>query len=213
MRSPVPDCGHRAADSGAGRPAPALIAGVGARRGVPEAEVLELIGAVLAAAGRPPAALAALATVTAKAAEPGLLGAARRLGVPLRSYPAAALAAVPVPAPSAAVRAAAGTPSVAEAAALLAAGPGARLIAGKRASAPDGRPPMATCALAAPTGADTWGSSAITSGTEGATAARPAGADIVLPSPGPPRPGADRRTADVDGSRPVGETPGSKETL
>ncbi|WP_189306632.1 cobalamin biosynthesis protein, partial [Streptomyces albospinus] len=63
MNRPGRDGGHRAADSGAGRPAAVLVAGVGARRGVPEAEVLELIGAVLAAAGRAPAALAALATV------------------------------------------------------------------------------------------------------------------------------------------------------
>ncbi|MFI1201474.1 cobalamin biosynthesis protein [Streptomyces sp. NPDC020883] len=126
-----------------------LVAGVGARRGVSAAEVRELVRAALAAAGREPGALVGLATVAAKAAEPGLLGAAREFGVPLWSFPAAELAAVRVPGPSAAVRAAVGTPSVAEAAALLAAGPGAVLVAGKRVSAPKGRPGAATCALAA----------------------------------------------------------------
>ncbi|TBO56434.1 threonine-phosphate decarboxylase [Streptomyces kasugaensis] len=126
-----------------------MVAGVGASRGVPVAEVLDLVAATLARAGYASRAVTALATVAARAAEPGLVGAARRLGVPLRSYPAEALAAVPVPAPSDAARAAVGTPSVAEAAALLAAGPGAELLIGKRKSAPPGRAARATCALAA----------------------------------------------------------------
>ncbi|MGX7761795.1 cobalamin biosynthesis protein [Streptomyces angustmyceticus] len=119
-----------------------LVAGLGARRGVPVSDVLELLAASCAAAGYAVGQVTALATVAAKAAEPGLTGAARELGVPLRSFPAAALAAVRVPEPSAAAAAAVGTPSVAEAAALLAAGPGAALAAGKRKSA------RATCALA-----------------------------------------------------------------
>ncbi|KIZ17889.1 hypothetical protein SNA_10880 [Streptomyces natalensis ATCC 27448] len=127
-----------------------VVVGVGAGRGVPVSEVLELIAAARAAAGCAHRPLAALATVAAKADEPGLVGAARRLGVPLWSYPAGALAAVGVPAPSGAVAAAVGTPSVAEAAALLAAGPGGQLLAGKRKSAPRGRPARATCALAVP---------------------------------------------------------------
>ncbi|MEU9120785.1 cobalamin biosynthesis protein [Streptomyces sp. NPDC048506] len=129
-----------------------LVVGVGARRGVTAAEVLDLIATARAASGCAARPVAALATVEAKAAEPGLVGAARRLGVPLRAFPAAALAAVRVPAPSAAAAAAVGTPSVAEAAALLAAGPGAVLIAGKRSSARPGRPARATCALAVSTG-------------------------------------------------------------
>ncbi|WP_369356244.1 cobalamin biosynthesis protein [Streptomyces sp. cg2] len=133
-----------------------LVAGVGARRGVSAAEVRELVRAALAAAGPEPGALVGLATVAAKAAEPGLLGAAREFGVPLWSFPAAELAAVRVPGPSAAVRAAVGTPSVAEAAALLAAGPGAVLVVGKRVSAPKGRPGAATCALAATPTAKPW---------------------------------------------------------
>lgn len=60
-----------------------------------------------------------VATVDAKADEPGIVGAAARLGVPVRTYPAAALATVRVPNPSDAADGAVGTPSVAEAAALI----------------------------------------------------------------------------------------------
>ncbi|MGW1378324.1 cobalamin biosynthesis protein [Streptomyces sp. NPDC002446] len=143
----------RRAVGGAGGAGAPLVAGVGASRGVPVDEVLELIMATRAAAGLAGRPLAALATVAAKADEPGLTGAARRLGVPLLSFPAAALAAVRVPDPSRAAAAAVGTPSVAEAAALLGAGPGAELVAGKRKSAPLGRPARATCALAGPAAA------------------------------------------------------------
>ncbi|WP_411146180.1 Rv2231c family pyridoxal phosphate-dependent protein CobC [Streptomyces sp. x-80] len=144
-----PAAGTPPATADATAPPPALVAGVGASRGVPVAEVLDLVAATLARAGYASGGVTALATVAARAAEPGLVGAARRLGVPLRSYPAEALAAVPVPAPSSTARAAVGTPSVAEAAALLAAGPGAELLVGKRKSAPPGRAARATCALAA----------------------------------------------------------------
>ncbi|MGW7551223.1 cobalamin biosynthesis protein [Streptomyces rimosus] len=125
-----------------------VVVGVGARRGVPAAEVLTLIADSLALAGLPPDAVTALATVDTKASEPGLAEAARRLGVPLLTYPAAVLAAVSVPHPSHAPLAAASTPSVAEAAALTAAGGGpgpAELVVGKRKSLPGAR---ATCAVA-----------------------------------------------------------------
>jgi histidinol-phosphate aminotransferase len=69
-----------------------------------------------------------LATLDTRAAEPGLRHAAERLGWPLTGYPAAALAAVAVPAPSDRVARAVGTPSVAEAAALLG---GGQLVVGK----------------------------------------------------------------------------------
>ncbi|MGW1839429.1 cobalamin biosynthesis protein [Streptomyces sp. NPDC002067] len=124
--------------------------GVGAARGVPEDEVLSLVRAALAEAG---GTVAALATVGAKAAEAGLTGAARRLGVALLAFPAGELAGVRVPGGgSAAALAAVGTPSVAEAAALLAAGPGAQLLVGKRKSAPPAGPSRATCAVAAAPG-------------------------------------------------------------
>ncbi|WP_443052051.1 Rv2231c family pyridoxal phosphate-dependent protein CobC [Streptomyces sp. NBC_00250] len=95
--------------------------GVGARSGVPVDEVLALIEAVLREAGLRRADVRSLATLDARAAEPGITGAAEELGVPVRGFTAAELAAVPVPHPSALPLAATGTASVAEAAALLAA--------------------------------------------------------------------------------------------
>ncbi|WP_413252108.1 cobalamin biosynthesis protein [Streptomyces caniferus] len=207
MTSRAADEAPGAGDTGtAGAPLAPLVAGVGARRGVPVSEVLELIAASCAAAGYAPHQVVALATVAAKAAEPGLTGAARALGVPLRSFPAAALAAVRVPEPSTAAAAAVGTTSVAEAAALLAAGPGAVLAAGKRKSAP---PARATCALAGPAVTD---NGALTAGREGAAAVPSAGAVIVMASPNPPRRGPDRRTAVVGDPAPDSAPPGTKET-
>ncbi|MEU3036334.1 precorrin-3B C(17)-methyltransferase [Streptomyces griseoaurantiacus] len=121
---------------------PTLVVGVGASRGAPVAEVLGLVEDTLRGAGLSAASLAELATVDAKADEPGLLRAAERLGVPLVTYSAAELAEVDVPNPSKAPLAALGTPSVAEAAALLR---GGELLVPKRKSA--GRPAMATCAV------------------------------------------------------------------
>jgi len=122
------------------RPA-SLVVGVGGSRGVPAEEVRELIGRSLADAGLSDRSVAALATVAAKAEEPGIVAAAEHFGVPLLTYPADALAAIEVPNPSAAPLAAVGTPSVAEAAALASA-PGGELLVPKRKSA------MATAAVA-----------------------------------------------------------------
>lgn len=121
---------------------PSLLVGVGASRGVDAVEVLELVHRSLDEAALSPRSITALATVEAKARETGIVAAARRLGVELRTYPAPDLAAVDVPHPSEAALAAVGTPSVAEAAALVAAGPGGTLVVTKRRSA------MATCAVA-----------------------------------------------------------------
>ncbi|MER6259629.1 precorrin-3B C(17)-methyltransferase [Streptomyces sp900105245] len=124
---------------------PSLVVGVGASRGAPTEEVLGLIGEALREAGLSAGSVAELATVDAKAAEPGLVAAAGRLGVPLVAYSAEELAAVEVPNPSDAPLAAVGTPSVAEAAALAA---GGELLVPKRKSErADGRPAMATCAV------------------------------------------------------------------
>jgi cobalamin biosynthesis protein CbiG len=94
------------------------VVGVGARPGVSAAEVLAAVDAVLP----PGTGHVRLATLEARAAEPGVAAAAAARGWPLTGHPAAALAAVPVPAPSARVASAVGTPSVAEAAALLGGG-------------------------------------------------------------------------------------------
>ncbi|MDG4781641.1 precorrin-3B C(17)-methyltransferase [Micromonospora sp. WMMD961] len=124
---------------------PSLVAGVGASRGVPAAEVFELLHRALAEAGLDPASLRCLASADVKADEAGIRSTADALGVPLVTWPATRLAAVDVPNPSEVVRAAVGTPSVAEAAALL--GPDGRaadatLLVGKTATA------MATVAVA-----------------------------------------------------------------
>ncbi|MEV7327944.1 precorrin-3B C(17)-methyltransferase [Micromonospora sp. NPDC093244] len=124
---------------------PSLVAGVGASRGVPAAEVAELLHRVLVEAGLDPASLRCLASADVKADEAGIRDTADALGVPLVTWPATRLAAVDVPHPSEVVRAAVGTPSVAEAAALL--GPHGRpddatLLVGKTAST------MATVAVA-----------------------------------------------------------------
>ncbi len=116
--------------------------GVGASKGSPVEEILELIEGALREAGLSARSLAELATVDAKADEPGIVEAARRLGVPLVTYSSALLAEVDVPNPSDAPLAAVGTPSVAEAAALVR---GGELLVPKRKSA--ARPATATCAV------------------------------------------------------------------
>ncbi|MFJ1871635.1 precorrin-3B C(17)-methyltransferase [Streptomyces chartreusis] len=124
---------------------PSLVVGVGASRGAPADEVLGLVESALRDAGLSPASLAELATVDAKADEPGILEAAERLGVPLVTHSADELAVVEVPNPSDAPLAAVGTPSVAEAAALV--GGGELLVPKRKSERTDGRPAMATCAV------------------------------------------------------------------
>ncbi|WP_200301345.1 precorrin-3B C(17)-methyltransferase [Streptomyces adelaidensis] len=145
---PVIHVTDRLLDAGEGRVVlrpPSLVVGVGASKGAPVDEVLGLIGSALADAGLSARSLAELATVDAKAGEPGIVEAAARLGVPLVTHSAEELAAVEVPNPSDAPLAAVGTPSVAEAAALVR---GGELLVPKRKSErADGRPAMATCAV------------------------------------------------------------------
>lgn len=117
-----------------------VVVGVGGRAGVSVAEVCALVEETLRGAGLAVGSVTALATVESKAGEPGITGAAERFGVPLVSYPADRLAAITVPHPSEAARAATGTPSVAEAAALAG---GGELLVPKRRSV------SATCAVAA----------------------------------------------------------------
>ncbi len=112
---------------------PSLTVGVGASRGAPAGEIGMLIDGVLAEHGLSPRSVRHIATVEAKADEPGLRAVAAERGWRVVTVPAARLAAVPVPNPSEVVRRAVGTPSVAEAAAL--AEPGSALVVPKRASA------------------------------------------------------------------------------
>ncbi|MGW0709800.1 precorrin-3B C(17)-methyltransferase [Streptomyces sp. NPDC002643] len=124
---------------------PTLVVGVGASKGAPLDEVLTLIATALHDAGLSPKSLGEIATVDAKADEPGIVEAAERLGVPLVIYSAEELAGVEVPNPSDAPLTAVGTPSVAEAAALVR---GGELLVPKRKSErADGRPAMVTCAV------------------------------------------------------------------
>ncbi|MFF3381080.1 precorrin-3B C(17)-methyltransferase [Streptomyces sp. NPDC002680] len=124
---------------------PSLVVGVGASKGAPVDEVLGLVQGALADAGLSVASVAALATVDAKAGEPGIVGAAEQLGVPVLTYSAEELAGIDVPNPSAAPLAAVGTPSVAEAAALV--GGGELLVPKRKSERADGAPAMATCAV------------------------------------------------------------------
>jgi cobalamin biosynthesis protein CbiG len=98
--------------------------GICAVAGISPEEVLAAVDAVLPAG----AADVRLATLDARATEPGLVAAAARRGWPLTGHPAADLARVPVRSPSAQVATLVGTPSVAEAAALLG---GGGLVVGK----------------------------------------------------------------------------------
>jgi cobalt-precorrin 5A hydrolase/precorrin-3B C17-methyltransferase len=116
------------------RPA-SLVVGIGASRGATPGPLWELLAVALKRAGVDRVCVEAVATLDRKAAEPAILALGERLGVPVRTYEAAALAGITVPHPSEVVATAVGTPSVAEAAALLAAGPEASLVATKQVSA------------------------------------------------------------------------------
>ena len=109
-----------------------LVVGVGASRGAPASEVGALIDMALADAGLSPLSVAWVATVDAKADEPGIVEAVSARGWRLVCHAADRLARVTVPSPSAVVEAAVGTPSVAEAAALVG---GGELLVAKRTSA------------------------------------------------------------------------------
>ena len=117
---------------------PSLVAGLGCNRGTSHAALLALLSDTFATAGLTLNSLAALTSVDAKADEPGLVELAAGLHVPLLTYPAALLAGLDVPNPSAAPQAAVGTPSVAEASVLA---HGADLLVDKQKTA------EATCAV------------------------------------------------------------------
>jgi cobalt-precorrin 5A hydrolase len=123
----------------------AMIAlGIGCRRNAPVQDIEAVIAAALHAASLSAEAISLIATENDKAAEPGLVDAARRLGRPLVGIVKSELAKVShlVVTSSERVRQLKGVPSVAETAALAAVGQGARLILPRIANA------TATCALA-----------------------------------------------------------------
>ncbi len=117
--------------------------GVGCRAGVSGEAIAALVRRALAEFGAPEGE-PRMFTVAAKAEEPGLVEAARILGVTLTALPLAALEreATRILTPSRVVQSRFGVPAIAEAAALAGAGAGAKLL-GPRLAA-DG----ATCAVA-----------------------------------------------------------------
>lgn len=122
-----------------------LALGLGCDRGTPAATIAEVVDAALAevAATFPGASLvvAAAASIDLKANEAGLRELAANRGWRLAFYPAARLASVAVPNPSATVMRHTGTPSVSEAAALLAAGEAAPICEPERAARAGDLPP------------------------------------------------------------------------
>ena len=117
--------------------------GVGCRAGVAGEAIAALARRALKEAGAPEGEIC-MFTLAAKAAEPGIIEAARLLRAELTSLPLAALngQAERILTPSAPAQARFGAPNIAEAAALVGAGEGGRLL-GPRLAA-DG----ATCAVA-----------------------------------------------------------------
>jgi cobalt-precorrin 5A hydrolase len=117
--------------------------GVGCRSGVAGEAIAALARRALEEAGAPQGEIG-MFTLAAKAAEPGLIEAARIIGVALTPLPLAALSAQAgrILTPSASAQARFGAPNIAEAAALAGAGEDGLLI-GPRLAA-DG----ATCAIA-----------------------------------------------------------------
>jgi cobalt-precorrin 5A hydrolase len=95
--------------------------GIGCDRGTPASTIAQAVEAALQQAGVNASDVGAVASITLKAGEPGLLQLAAARGWQIKFYPAAELSAVAVPNPSEVVRKYTGTPSVSEAAALLAA--------------------------------------------------------------------------------------------
>ena len=125
--------------------APRCIAlGIGCERLAAESEVWQLVESALADSGIAREAVACVTSIALKAAEPAILGVARRLGVPARFFDAARLEQETprLQNPSDLVYRETGCHGVAEGAALAATGADGELILPKR------RSQRATCALA-----------------------------------------------------------------
>ena len=122
---------------------PRLALGLGCDRGTPEATLRQAVDQALAQAGAVRADVAAVASITLKADEAGLLALCRAEGWTPVFHAPEVLARVAVPNPSETVRRHTGTPSVSEAAALLAAGRAdamrALVVEKHRLRGPDGR--------------------------------------------------------------------------
>ena len=126
-----------------------IVAGIGARKNVTAGEVLAVLDAALATHDLPRTAISALASSSAKSAEPGIAEAATRLGITCQRLSDELLRAADCDTAtrSDASIAATGLASLSEAAALAAAGPGGSLLGPRVALGP------VTCALARTGGA------------------------------------------------------------
>ena len=132
---------------------PHLALGLGCDRGTPEATLRQAIDQALAQAGATRADVAAVASITLKADETGLLALCRTEGWTPVFHAPDVLARVAVPNPSETVRRHTGTPSVSEAAALLVAGARgseALLLEKLRVKGADGRNATVSVAWAEP---------------------------------------------------------------
>jgi len=142
------------ARAGADHPAPTmarvpLVLGVGCESGATPEALEALVRGALDGAGLDAADIRCVATLEARAAHAAVGALARRLGVPVEGFAAAALERETprLANPSEAVFRAVGCHGVAEGAALAAAGPGSRLVL------PKAKGPGVTCAVAAAGGA------------------------------------------------------------
>lgn len=124
-----------------------IVAGIGARKNVTADEVLAVLDAALATHDLPRTAISALASSSAKSAEPGIAEAATRLGITCQRLSDELLRGAETISLSDASIAATGLASLSEAAALAAAGPGGSLLGPRVALGP------VTCALARTGGA------------------------------------------------------------
>lgn len=111
---------------------PVLTLGVGCRKGIASAVVEESVARFLAEGGYHPAALKRVCTIDLKAQEAGLLAFCRAHDLPLRTYSAQELQALPGAFHgSAFVRSVTGVDNVCERSALLGSGPNGTLLRGK----------------------------------------------------------------------------------
>lgn len=111
-----------------------LVVGVGCSSDAGGDELIRAVRSTLRSRALSASSVERVATIDRRAEHPALRALVDDLHVRQTTFDPEALASVPVPSPSDAVRRAVGTPSVAEAAALAGAGPGAVLIVEKTAT-------------------------------------------------------------------------------
>lgn len=112
-----------------------LTVGIGCRKGVESAGVMQMVKDTVKKGNLDLRAIAGVASIDIKKEEAGILSAAKELGVPFLTYSAEELNAVPGAfTPSGFVKQVTGTDNVCERSALAGAGEGARLLVRKQAA-------------------------------------------------------------------------------